>query len=195
MASKRIKLTPELKRAISELPEREKDKLLFRLLPGKPDIVRRLEFDLLEDGNTRELRREELLESLRTYLNEAVKNYYSPGYLLLDLRHASGRITEHVKTTKDKEGEVSLNFTLLLESLPRVKDKLKRAKPGKSRTLTNWTIQRTKKLIGLVQKMHPDLQYEYRGDLRELGDLIDDVSAFQRRAEEEGLDIAALRRG
>ena len=195
MPSRRVSLSDELKAAVRELPEREKDKLLFRLLPGKPDLVRRLEFELLEDGNTAELRRDELLESLNRYLDEAAKNYYSPGYLLMDLRHASGRITEHVKTTRDKEGELVLNIALVLHSLPRLTEKIAKAKPGKARTLTKWTVSRIQKILKLLAKRHPDEWLDYGDDLRDLAKLLRAVPFFERAAVEVGADIAALERG
>jgi len=44
----RAKLIPELKAAISELTEKEKDKLIFRLLPKDQKLVHKLEYQLLE---------------------------------------------------------------------------------------------------------------------------------------------------
>ena len=53
--------------------------------------------------------------------HKAAKYYYSPGYLLLELRSISGRITQHVKTTKDKYGEVALNCLLLNQAFKSAK--------------------------------------------------------------------------
>ena len=46
----RIKLSPDFKKAITALSHKEKDKLLFRLLPKEEMLVAQLEFQLLEDG-------------------------------------------------------------------------------------------------------------------------------------------------
>ena len=37
-----MKLTPEFKKAISELPNEEKDKLIFRLIKKDPDLANRI---------------------------------------------------------------------------------------------------------------------------------------------------------
>ncbi len=44
----RQKLPDELKAAISKMPDKEKDKLLFRLIAKEEALVNRLTFELLE---------------------------------------------------------------------------------------------------------------------------------------------------
>ena len=46
------KLSKKLKEAISNLPDSEKDKLLFKLLPKDQPLCEKLEFELLEQGQT-----------------------------------------------------------------------------------------------------------------------------------------------
>ena len=109
----RVKLTPELKKAISFLPDKEKDKLLFRLISLRPDLAEQLTFKLLEGGETTVERREDVRIYIERYLLSQVHIYYSPGYLLMEIRYLSGRINDHVKTTRDKYGEVDLNLFML----------------------------------------------------------------------------------
>ena len=95
----RTKLSDELKEAIASLTHKEKDKLLFRLIAKDYALVKKLEFELLEDGETKDERRQELYEMIEAEF--ARYHYYSPGYLLLLLRSISGAIGRHLKTTKD----------------------------------------------------------------------------------------------
>lgn len=191
----RIKLSDELKKAITNLPEREKDKLLLRLIPSNSKLVDRLIFDLLEGGDSKEIRREELEEQIRESLENGAKTYYSPGYLLLDLRDLSGRITRHVQATKDKYGEVSLNILMLVQALSLCGDKIKEARPHKARTLCDYIIKRVIKILKLMSKMHPDLHLDFMDDLAQLGQLIGENHQLMKTAIHFGLDVNWLIRG
>ena len=196
MPTRRIKLTDDFKAALRDLSHPEKDKLLFRLLAKEPALVEKLRFELLEGGDTTELRREELAESMRRRLEEdAVGNFYSPGYLLLDLRHQSARITKHVKATKDKEGEVALNLLLLNTSLPPLLHQIKDFRRGKTVTLSKYVVQRARKILTLLDKLHPDLHVEYADELRTLGRSIAAVEEMLYQAKEQGLDVERLQWG
>ena len=191
----RIKLSPELKAALSALPDREKDKLLFRLLAKEPPLVERLTYELLESGDTEMERREELAELILREAPKRIANYYSPGYLLLDLRAFSGAINRHVKTTRDKEGEIQLNLLMLNQLLPPLLHRIKAARRGKTVTLSKYVVQRARKLLRLIAKLHPDLHLEYTEGLRRLGDSIAAVPEMVHQAEAQGLDLATLQRG
>ena|SRR5690606_11809056 len=154
-------LSPELKKAIKNLKPDEKDKLLFRLIPKVPDLVSRLEFELLEDGETTDSRREELANQIKALMQEKP---YSPGYLMMDMRSLSGDISRHVKTTKDKYGEVSLNLLMLLEALENHTDfVLKNLR--KAGTFQEYVVKRTETVLKNLQKLHPDLHVEFEDSL------------------------------
>lgn len=187
--ARRISISPELKKAIQELSGKEKDKLIFRLLPKNVPLIAKLEFELLEDGDTQKLRREEMGEAIEERMADSVENFYSPGYLLLDLRAVSGAITRHVKTTRDKEGEVELNLLMLTESLPKLTKKISGFTPGKSRTLNNYVIARSRKILQLLNKFHPDLRLDYQGDLKTLGMAIGKIDSMMKTAIYEGFNV------
>ena len=52
----------EFKKAIQELPNTEKDKLIFRLLKRDLDLANRLHFELVDTETVEEKRRESLLK-------------------------------------------------------------------------------------------------------------------------------------
>ncbi|MCB0376576.1 MAG: hypothetical protein KDD04_11700, partial [Sinomicrobium sp.] len=110
------KLTDELKQAISEIPVKEKDKLLFRLIAKDRKLTERLNFELLEGGNTRDERSAELKFRIQEELPEKSALYLTPGLLMMELRHWNARINEHVHTTRDKAGEVILAAFLFREA-------------------------------------------------------------------------------
>jgi hypothetical protein len=195
MAIRRIKLSKELKDALSELPDQEKDKLIFRLLPANPDLAKKLAFELLEGGDTKGERRRELAEEIELVLKRSTANYYSPGYLLLDLRACSGAISRHVKTTKDKYGEIELNLLVLNAGLMPVREKIAAASPAKARTLSNHVVKRALKIYQLLSKQHPDIVLDFKSDLQELGANISAIDTFMRVAIREGLDVNWLLKG
>ena len=105
-------ISKELKKAIQELPSSEKDKLIFRLLKKDLDLTNRLHFELV-DTETVEDKRNSFEKVMLKKINHFTERFYSVGYLLQDTRYVSGDISAHVKITKDKFGEISLNLKML----------------------------------------------------------------------------------
>lgn len=191
----RVKLTDDLKKAISGLSHKEKDKLLFRLIAKEPILAEQLIFKLLEDGNSAKDRRSDLAKEMEQFLMDYQKYYYSPGYLLLELRTLSAKITQHVKTTKDKYGEVALNFLLVNKALEIFGKKISKVRPHRSRTLNSYVVNRAIKLIGLVRKIHEDYRLDFSDDMIKLGEAIQSMDAMKRIAEEFELDMEVLLSG
>ena len=191
----RVKLTDDLKKAISGLSHKEKDKLLFRLIAKEPTLAEQLVFKLLEDGVSAEDRRADLAKEIEQYLIDYQKYYYSPGYLLLDLRTISGKITQHVKTTKDKYGEVALNFLMLNKALALFGKKISQVRPNRSRTLNKYVVNRAIKLLGLLRKIHEDYRLDFSDSMIELGQYIQKIDAMKRMADEFDLDMDLLLSG
>ncbi|MBC6992607.1 hypothetical protein QWY85_06745 [Neolewinella lacunae] len=193
--AKRIPLSEEMKKAVSRLSPREKDKLLFRLLVKEPALVAKLEFELLDAGETAEDRRLDLLKEIEGYLQAEADHFYSPGYLLLAMRSISGDITRHVKTTKDKYGEIQANLLLLNDGLRPNRQKIASFSAGKARTLNDYVVKRTSKIVSLLHKQHPDIHLDFQDDLRELGENIVAIPLMANLAKVAGIDLAALLRG
>lgn len=191
----RVKLTDDLKKAISGLSHKEKDKLLFRLIAKEPILAEQLVFKLLEEGVSAEDRRADLAKEIEQYLIDYQKYYYSPGYLLLDLRSLSGKITLHIKTTKDKYGEVALNFLMLNKTLELFGKKISQVRPNRSRTLNKYVVNRAIKLLGLLRKIHEDYRLDFSDSMIELGQHIQKIDAMKRMAGEFELDMELLLSG
>ncbi|MEL7118079.1 MAG: hypothetical protein AAFO07_01520 [Bacteroidota bacterium] len=188
----RVSLSNELKAAIRALPEKEKDKLLLRLLPGKPDIVARLEYELLEQKMTLEERRESTRDVIIAYLERSIDSFYSPGYLLLDIRGYSGIINKHVKITKDKMGEIELNLLLVNETLSRSQGLITHFNANQRRTFNEYIIKRAEKIVKLISKLHDDYRLEFQEDLNELHELIQADKGFVVTMEDLGFEMGWL---
>ncbi|MEM0994033.1 MAG: hypothetical protein AAGI49_13425 [Bacteroidota bacterium] len=188
-----VKLSEALKEAIAHMSPKEKNKLLFRLVAKDSALVEKLTFELLEtEADAKENRREDLYRDINRKLEEYRNYYYSPGYLLLELRSISGDINRHVKTTKDKYGEVVLNLFMLNKSLSLFSDKINRAKPHKQGTLSVYVVKRAVKILKLIERMHSDICLDFEDDLIELGQWISKSRIMKNNAPHEGLDIDRL---
>jgi hypothetical protein len=191
----RRKLSDELKEAISMLPGKEKDKLLFRLIAKDEALMEKLAFQLLEDAGSKEERRAELKQEIERLLNRVATHFYSPGYLLLDLRAVSGAITRHVKTTKDKYGEIELNFFMLNYALELMGDEVKPFSSYRSRTFNTYVIKRAIKLQKLLGKLHEDYRLDFEADMQALATFLRADPQLVDMANRLGLDVEALENG
>ncbi len=158
------KLSPELKEAILRMPAAEKDKLLLRLVAKDEKLCQKLEYELLEEGTSLEERRTDIRETVDRL---AVGYHYSPGLLMMDMRSVNGMITAHVKTTKDKMGEISLTLYLLNrvydEQMPHLA-----TYSSRSDTLADYVAKRTQFILQKLEKLHPDYYIEFEEDVNKL---------------------------
>jgi len=181
------KLDEQLKAAIVRMPVAEKDKLLLRLAAKDEKLVRRLVFELIEGGETRDERAAALREEIAKDLDKKNEHYLTPGYLLLYLRHWNARINEHVLATKDKSGEVALVLFMLAEAFRLHHKMLQKHPERRSDTLAPYIVKRTAATLAKAKKLHEDYFIEFRLDAQEL---LEHIWAFRPTAvlaEEHGL--------
>jgi hypothetical protein len=189
-----MKLTPEFKKAISELPSSEKDKLIFRLLRKDVDIANRIYFELIDTDSVAEKRL--IVENdLIKCINMEAKRYYSPGYVLMETRFSSGKITEHVKITKDKYGEPYLNLLMLNHTLQENKENLKLSTYKGAYTFNIYVVSRVYKILTQIEALHEDLHIEFYELLEKLGDLFADMPFLMKVAIQNQLDVNWLFKG
>lgn len=183
-----MKFDKEFKVAISQLPVKEKDKLILRLLKKDLILANRLHFELVSTISVEEQRGtiEKRIIQQSKLMNE---NFYSVGYLNMDIRFLSGEITEHVKITKDKFGEASLNLLLLIEVLKNNNKNILSVTPGKARKLCVALIVRVFKVLILVNKMHEDYMLEFEENLQILGTLVGKNPYLMKLSIQRGLDV------
>ncbi len=162
------KISDELKQAISQMTDKEKDKLLFRLVAKDTPLVERLTFELVEDKSTLDGRVRKLEVFIISHIPFAETRYLTPGYLLMDLRSINAQITRHVKTTKDKLSDVVLPILMLNTAFERHMPMLKRFTRNRSATFTKYVIQRLTGLFKKINKLDPDYYIEIEEDLNQL---------------------------
>ena len=161
------KLDDQLKVAIVQMPQKEKDKLLLRLVVKDKKLVSRLTFELLEGSATRDSRAADVRSLIEEGLPRSSQRDNTPGWLLMAIRSLNGQITAHVNTTKDKPGEVILGAFLLAEAIRR-NDEMLRKMARRADTIAPYMVKRAADLIKKAARIHEDYYMEFRTDLTEV---------------------------
>ena len=185
-----MSLDKDLKEAISRLPSDEKDKLIFRLLRKDSNLVDRLYFELVS-CDSKEDRRNETKKQIEERLAVTKRHikYSTPGLMMMEMRDATGVINQHVKTTKDKYGEIYLQLFLLKEYLKIYNDFFKGSSAKKSHKLNMYCIAKAFKIMILLKKMHEDLLFDFVDDITEIGRLFGDNPLLMNASTHNGLDV------
>lgn len=102
----------DLEKAILEMPQKEKDKILLRLIDKNVILVEQLHYRLLEDEDyDLQVRKDKAIEAI-VYFSK-LGNVKYPKFILKHLRSANGSITHFKKITANKIGEIELYLILL----------------------------------------------------------------------------------
>ena len=180
----------EFKEAIANLPSKEKDKLILRLLKRDLPLINRLTYELL-DNNSIEERRESLKDKLASGV-AYMQRTNSVGQYLMEVRYLSGLINDHVFMTKDKFGQAYYSLWLVNEVLEQNSYLLNRATNFKVRKFNVYLIAKVYKILGWIQKLHEDFALEFEDELKRLGKLINSNPFMASLAAENELDITWL---
>lgn len=163
---------PELKAAILALSDKEKDKLLIRLINKDKLLIKRLHFQLLEDDIDLQQRIDDLREQLKSIFADAFKTSASgvsaANFAALNklIRHANGIVNEHEKITKDKVSELEFRLLILRESINQFSSFFERSHLHQSHKLHQYLAARIKFAYGKWTKLHEDLQFDFRDQLQ-----------------------------
>lgn len=163
----------DLKAAITALPEKEKDKLLLRLIAKDKILTEHLHFKLLEDEGDLEARRATLLEEIDDAISllNAEKRLH-PKETLSVMRNLNGKINLHYKVTKDGSSEMELRLHLL-NSLPiDIKDAVYSPLQVYNEKLIAYFVRTTLSAYKKYLKMHEDLQFDFSDAFQQVLDKI-----------------------
>lgn len=178
----------DFKDALANIPDKEKDKLILRLLKKDIILAKRLQYELLSEESVED-KRNQLQDILDKKIESAIKHFKSPGYLSMDIRYMSGMITEHVKITKDKFGDIWLNLYMLTKLVPNLEEQLAYFSKRQGEKFYIPALARIFKILMAIVKLHEDDQYEFRENLQILGSSIVDNDHFMMTAMHHGLDV------
>jgi hypothetical protein len=182
----------DFKEAIRQLPEAEKDKLIFRLLKHDLDLANQLLFKLVS-GDSCEDRRKKAKKGIERIIGYAQgtmpSTYFTPGIMLMAMRDASGIINEHARITKDKYGEAYLHVFLLKEFMKIYNDKFMETPAEKSYTFNIYAVARAFKIMAMLKKLHEDYLIDFTNDIEEIGTMFSKSPVLMKVAIHNGLDV------
>ncbi len=158
------KISKDLEKAILSLTVKEKDKMLLRLIGKNALLVEQLQYQLLENESFLEERREEIRKNI---LRVSKMYHETPGWAMMAMRDLNGKITNHVKVTKDKYGEIELTLYLLnmfFENQFKLLEKYSK----KSDTIALYIAKRTEFILKKLPKLHEDYYIEFERGINQL---------------------------
>lgn len=153
-----MEYSKEFKAALSQLSSIEKDRLIFRLLKKDKILSKKLYFELI-DEETADQKRDQMEEIVKEKVEYAARYISNQKYFVVLIRKISAEITEHVKVTTDKFGDVSLNLFLINQIL-EYNDKLSRQRFNDIYKLYLYIINKIVKALALTKKLDEDYWME-----------------------------------
>lgn len=186
-----MEYSKEFKAALSNFSSIEKDRLIFRLLKKDKLLSKKLYFELI-DQETTDDKRDAMEENIREKTLLASKYTGNSKYFLSIIRKISAEITEHVKITTDKFGEVSLNI-LLINSVLENNGDLSRQRFDNVYKLYIYLINKVFKALVLIKKLDEDYWLEIDDLLSELHQKINHNHYLLKLCTNNSLDLNWLK--
>lgn len=147
------KIEAELKQSILSLPLVEKEKLLLKLISKDTLLIDQLYFQLIENSDSAEWRRENLEKEILDVTHKKMKYFDDLNKISKEIY---AKIQWHQKVTKDKYGELFLILTLLKQLLTINASSFTFHFPY-NRQICNFVFQKTKVCLRLISKI--DAEY------------------------------------
>ncbi len=186
-----MEYSKEFKAALSNFSSIEKDRLIFRLLKKDKLLSKKLYFELI-DPETTDDKRNTMEEHLREKVRLSSKYIGNAKYFLSIIRKTSAEITEHVKITTDKFGEISLNL-LLINRILEYNDDLNRQRFDNVYKLYIYLINKIFKALVLIRKLDEDYWLEFDEMFSELYRKINGNHYLQKLCINNSLDLKWLK--
>ncbi|MGZ5209980.1 MAG: deoxyuridine 5'-triphosphate nucleotidohydrolase [Kaistella sp.] len=161
-----MEYSKEFKQALSEFSPVEKDRLIFRLLKKDKLLSKKLYFELI-DPETTDQKRNQMEEIIAEKVLLASKYIGNAKYYLVLIRKISAEITEHVKVTTDKFGEIYLQLFLVSKILES-NEKLNQQRFDNVYKLYIYLINKIVRALLLIKKTDEDYWLEFDGLLSEI---------------------------
>lgn len=182
-----MEYSKEFKAALSAFSGIEKDRLIFRLLKKDKLLSKKLYFELIDQETTDDKR-----NAMETHVEEKIllasKYIGNAKYFMSTVRTISADITEHVKITTDKFGDVSLNLLLINRILDHNED-LSRQRFDNVYKLYIYMINKVFKALVLTKKLDEDYWMEIDELLGEIQKKILKNHYLQKLCINNGLDF------
>lgn len=187
------KIEESLKKAVVDLPPKEKDKLIFKLLRKDEKLAKKLFFELVSTDSV-EQRRNNASNLITEYFDRIKKYSISDEGILSSLRTMSSQISEHLYTTKDKYGEITLKIQTLNELFSINAQRYNVDSYSLStEKLFKYIVARLYNLAILIKAFHPDYYIDFQENLNTLADSIENQRGIDKYCKRKKFDLEWLR--
>jgi len=182
-----MEYSKEFKTALSQLSSGEKDRLIFRLLKKDEILSKKLYFELIDEETT-DQKRDQMEEIVKEKVDFAAKYISNQKYFVVLIRKISAEITEHVKVTTDKFGDVYLNLVLINKILES-NHKLSYLRFDNVYKLYLYIINKIVKALSLTKKLDEDYHLELNGILEDIEFQIHENTYLNKLFINNGIDF------
>ena len=156
----------DLKLEIKSLPEKEKDKLLLRLIAKDKVLTEHLHFKLMENEDDLVERYHRLLSVMNAAIADLEMNKkLNSKEVLLKMRRLNGSISHHFKVTKDISTEMELRIHLLTHIPIGFNEGIFSSAYKFNEKLFIYVVKSVISLLNKYYKLHDDLQFDLRDAL------------------------------
>jgi hypothetical protein len=185
-----MEYSKEFKAALSNFSAIEKDRLIFRLLKKDKLLSKKLYFELI-DTETTDQKRTQMEEQIEERVLLASKYIGNPKYFLVLIRKISAEITEHVKITTDKFGDIYLQLFLVNQILEN-NEKLNHQRFDNIYKLYIYLINKLLKAIISIKKIDEDYWMELNEILESIETKIHENRYFEKLCINNSFDFVWL---
>jgi hypothetical protein len=185
-----MEYSKEFKAALSNFSAIEKDRLIFRLLKKDKLLSKKLYFELI-DTETTDQKRTQMEEQIEERVLLYSKYIGNPKYFLVLIRKISAEITEHVKITTDKFGDIYLQLYLVNQILEN-NDKLNHQRFDNIYKLYIYLINKLLKAIISIKKIDEDYWMELNEILESIETKIHENRYFEKLCINNSFDFVWL---
>ena len=182
-----MEYSKEFKQALSEFSSIDKDRLIFRLLKKDKLLSKKLYFELI-DPETTDQKRDQMEENVTEKLASAARYIGNPKYYLSTIRTISAEITEHVKVTTDKFGEVYLNL-FLVDQILENNDSFAQQRFDNVYKLYIYLINKIVRALLLIKKIDEDYWMEFDEILGKIDDKVHENRYLEKLFINNGIDF------
>ena len=182
-----MEYSKEFKQALSEFSSIEKDRLIFRLMKKDKLLSKKLYFEII-DPETTDQKRDQMEENVTEKLASAARYIGNPKYYLSTIRTISAEITEHVKVTTDKFGEVYLNL-FLVDQILENNDSFAQQRFDNVYKLYIYLINKIVRALLLIKKIDEDYWMEFNQILGKIDDKVHENRYLEKLFINNGIDF------
>ena len=154
----------DLKVEILALPQKEKDKLLLRLVAKDKVLTEHLHYLLLED----ETNLSERVAVIKQEISTTAKNLATAKDVQVNLRKQLKLINHFFKVTKANFEEVELRIFLLNYTTTEFKSKIFSSFKNYEQLFAVFFVKSVLATLKKFEKLHDDLQFDVKEDLNKL---------------------------